>query len=118
MPALVLESGQVHLRNVACGTEGVAIMQSDMAVSTSTPAAGTCGALETLNPMSAACMYSVANTTLPVSISAAKILVSALGKRILSFASEAEYNAVRQYLSGTRTAYLLASGILRAWFVG
>ena len=118
MAALVLVSpGTVRLVNVPCGTEGVALMQSDVVGDASAPTAITCGGEEGLAATGQECSYAVLNVSRPVSSSAAEALATALGKRLVSFASEAQYTAILESLAGTRAAALLARGSLAGLWV-
>jgi hypothetical protein len=118
MAALVLVSpGTVRLVNVPCGTEGVALMQSDVVGGASAPTAITCGGEEGLAPTGQECSYAMLNVSRPVSSSAAEALATALGKRLVSFASEAQYTAILESLAGTRAAALLARGSLAGLWV-
>ena len=118
MAALVLVSANtVRLVNVPCGTEGVVVMQSDVAGGADAPTSITCGGQESINPLGQECSYAVLNVSRPISSLAAEDLARALGKRIASFASQAEYDAVRAAVAGTRAAALLARGSLRGLWV-
>ena len=121
MAALVLESGSVVLKNVACGTEGVVVMQADVAGTASAPASIACAKQEAVDPAGCesceTCDYTVLSASQPVSASAAEAAAAALGKRLVSFATEAEYDAVRASLAGSNAAALLASGALAGLWV-
>ena len=118
MAALVLVApNTVRLVNVPCSKEGVAVMQSDVVGGADAPTSITCGGEETVMPVGQECSYAVLNASRPVSRSAAEDLAAALGKRMVSFASEAEYVAVRESLAGSRAAALLARGALAGLWV-
>jgi hypothetical protein len=117
MNALVLVSGNVRLVNVPCSTEGVAVMQSDVVGGADAPATITCGAVEGVKAVGQECSYSVLNASRPISSTAAEDLALALGTRLVSFASEAEYTAVRESLAGSRAAALLVRGALAGLWV-
>ena len=112
MAALALVSGSVRLVNVPCSTEGVAVMQSDVVGGADAPAAITCSKQEALDPEGLTCHYAVLNASQPVSASAAEAAAAALGKRLVSFATRAEYEAVRASLAGSNTGALLSGGAL------
>ena len=113
----LVSSSTVALVNVACGTEGVAVMQTDVASPASAPSSTTCTKQEVITPQGEACDYAVLNAAQPVSSSAAVAAAQALGKKVLSFASKAEYDAVRASLAGSYAAELLASGALPGLWV-
>ena len=116
-PALMLSGGNVVVQNVACSTEGVAVAQSDVVGGAPVPATLNCAGEEGVKPAGQECSYAVLNASRPVSRSAAEDLARALGKRMVSFASEAEYVAVRESLAGSRAAALLARGALAGLWV-
>jgi hypothetical protein len=111
MAALALVSGSVRLVNVPRSTEGVALMQSDVAGTASAPAVITCAAEEVM-PTSTACTYSIANSSRPIGSLAAQDLVAALGKRLVTFGSQQEYDDVRSAVAGTRASALISRGLL------
>jgi len=119
MAALQLTAqNTVALVNVACGTEGVALMQSDVAGGASAPASTLCSKQEEITPSGQdTCAYTVASETQPVTAAAAQAVSLALGKRVVSFASQAEFDAVRASLADSYAAALLASGALAGLWV-
>jgi hypothetical protein len=120
MAALQLVSGAVRLVNVPCGTEGVVVMETQVAGAVSAPAATVCGKLEVVEPMCApceACDYAVLDAAKPISLAAADAAASALGKLLATFSSQEQYDAVRASLAGSNAAALLASGALAGLWV-
>jgi hypothetical protein len=119
MAALQLTAqNTVALVNVACGTEGVVIMQVDVAGGASAPPTTLCSKQEEISPAGQdACTYTVASAAQPVTVAVAQVAAQALGKRVVSFGSQAEYDAVRASLTGSYAAALLASGALAGLWV-
>jgi hypothetical protein len=105
------------LVNVACGTEGVAIMSVDVAGGASAPGAVLCSNQEVITPPGQACEYSVLDATQPKSASAAQASAQALGKRLVSFGSQAEYDAVRAAITSSYAYELLSGGTLAGLWV-
>ena len=117
MNALVLVSGNVRLVNVPCSKEGVALMETTVVGSADAPATITCTKQEAVQPEGQACEYTVMGASEPSSASAAQEAAAALGKSLVSFASQAEYDAVRASLAGSNAAALLARGALAGLWV-
>ena len=115
--ALVLQGSSVVLKNVACATDGVAVMQTDVAGGASAPPSTVCTKQEAISPADEACTYTVVGAAQPLSASAAAEAARALGKQLLSFATQAEYEAVRASLAGSSSASLLATGALTGLWV-
>jgi hypothetical protein len=119
MAALQLTAqSTVALVNVACGTEGVVIMEVDVAGGATAPATTLCSKQEEVSPAGQdACTYTVASAAQPVTVAVAQVTAQALGKRVVSFGSQAEYDAVRASLTGSYASALLASGALAGLWV-
>jgi hypothetical protein len=107
----------VRLVNVPCGTEGVVVMETEVAGAASAPATTVCGKLEDIRPVNETCDYAVLDATKPISLAAAEASTSALGKALVTFSSQEQYDAVRASLAGSNAAALLASGALAGLWV-
>jgi hypothetical protein len=107
----------VALVNVACGTEGVVIMQVAVSGGASAPTAVLCSKQESITPPGDSCEYSVLDATQPKSSGAAQAAALALGKRLVTFGSQAEFDAVRSAITSSYAYALLTSGALAGLWV-